>query len=114
VTWEELCAELLPQPHTITVQAWQAAGAYGDVYADPIAVGPCVVDETTRRVVVQTLDAEGREAISSTAVYAPPSTDAPAGSRVTLPSGRATRVLAVSRLDAHGLDLPEHVQLDLE
>lgn len=114
MTWEELCAELLPEPHTITLQAWQGAGAYGDVYADPTVVGPCVVDETTRRVAVQTQDAEGREAVSSTQVYAPPGTDAPAGSRITLPSGRITRVLAVSRLDAHGLDLPEHVQLDLE
>ena len=114
MTWQEFIAKFIPEPRTITVEALTGAGAYGDVYASPAAVGPCVVDESTRRVAVQTADAEGSEALSSSTVFAPPDTVAPAGSRVTLPSGRTTRVLAVSRLDAHGYDLPEHVELALE
>ncbi|WP_433797452.1 hypothetical protein [Actinoplanes sp. CA-252034] len=114
MNWAEFIAAYVPAPWTITVEAWQGAGAYGDVYASPAAVGPCVIDESTRRIAVQTQDAAGREDVSSSTVFAPPGTTAPAGSRVTLPSGRITRVLAVAHLDAHGLPLPEHVELSLE
>jgi hypothetical protein len=114
MTWEEFVTAYIPAPLTITVEAWQGAGAYGDVYAAPVAVGPCVIDESTRRVAVQTQDAQGGNDVSSSTVFVPPDTAAAAGSRVTLPSGRITRVLAVARLDAHGLDLPEHVELSLE
>jgi hypothetical protein len=112
--WTTFVASCIPAPRNVQVRAYQGSGAYGDVYADPVDVGPCVVDDTTRLVVVQTQDAQGTEAISSTQVYAPPGTLASAGSLVTLPGGRTARVLASSTLDAHGLDLPEHVELDLE
>jgi hypothetical protein len=114
VTWAQFIIEFIPAPRTITVEALQGSGAYGDVYDSPADVGPCVVDESTRRVAVQTQDAQGAEAVSSTTVFCPPGAIAPAGSRITLPSGHVTRVLAVSRLDAHGLNLPEHVELALE
>ncbi|MEU8821804.1 hypothetical protein [Actinoplanes sp. NPDC048796] len=114
MTWEQFIALCVPQPRTITVQALTGSGGYGDVYADPVDVHLCVVDDTARVVAVQTQDAAGTNKTSSTQVYAPPDTVAPAGSLVTLPGGRTARVLASSRLDAHGLDLPEHVELDLE
>ena len=113
MTWEELMA-CIPEPRTIQVEAYEGAGAYGDVYGSPTDVGPCVVDDTNRRIAVQTQDAEGTEAVSSTTVLCPPGTMAPPGSRVTLPNGRTARVLATSNLDAHGLPLPEHVELALE
>ncbi|MBG0560724.1 hypothetical protein [Actinoplanes aureus] len=114
MTWDEFVAECIPQPRTIRVEAYEGSGAYGDVYGSPVDVGPCVVDDTNRVVAVQTQDAEGTEAVSSTTVFCPPDANVPPGSRITLPGGRTARVLATSRLDAHGLPLPEHVELSLE
>lgn len=112
--WAEFVGRNIPAPATVTVEAYQGSGAYGDVYATPVDVTPCVVEDTRRLVRVQTQDAVGAEAVSSTTVYAPPDTPAPPGSRVILPSGRVARVLAVARLDDHGLGLPAHVEIALE
>ncbi|WP_431892658.1 hypothetical protein [Micromonospora haikouensis] len=113
--WATFIELHIPEPRTVQVQALTGSGAYGDEYAAPADVGPCVVDDTTRRVVVQTQDAEGAEGVSSTTVFAPMGTIAPPGSLVTLPwTGRTARVLAVSVMEDHGLALPEHVELSLE
>ena len=112
--WAQFVELHIPSPRTIRVEAYEGSGAYGDVYGSPADVGPCVVDDTSRRVAVQTQDTEGAEAVSSTTVFCPPETVAPPGSRVQLDSGRITRVLSTSFLDAHGLGLPEHVELSLE
>jgi hypothetical protein len=113
MTWEEFCATLIPTPATVSVEAYQGSGAYGDVYASPVDVTPCVVEQTRRLVRVQTQDAAGAEQTSSTTVYAPPGTVCPPGSRVTW-AGRVSRVLAREDLAAHGLPLPEHAELSLE
>lgn len=114
MTWDEFIAACIPESRTIRVQAYQGSGAYGDVHADPVDVDRCVVDDTTRVVPVQTQDTEGVTAVSGTTVFCPPGTIAPPGSLVTLPSGRTAKVLSRSDLDAHGLGLPEHVELALE
>lgn len=115
MNWAEFCELHIPEPLTIQVEAYQGSGAYGDAYGSPADVGPCVVDDSNRRVVAQTQDTEGGEVVSSTTVFCPPDTVAPPGSRVTLPwNGRVTRVLATSYLDDHGLGLPEHLELSLE
>lgn len=113
MTWEEFCALHIPAPKTVTVEAYEGSGAYGDVYAAPVQVSPCVVEDTRRLVRVQTQDAAGAEQVSSTTVYAPPNTVAPPGSKVTV-GARAARVLAASYQDAHGHPLPEHWELNLE
>lgn len=113
-TWLEFVAAEIPQPATITVEAYAGSGAHGPVYSSAVQVTDCVVDDTTRLVRVQTQDAAGHEKASSTTVLCPPDTTAPAESRVTLASGRITRVLAVAELDDHGLGLPSHVELSLE
>ncbi|MCZ7376546.1 hypothetical protein [Micromonospora sp. WMMC250] len=115
MTWEEFIELYVPEPKTVQVAALTGSAGYGDVHADPVDVAPCVVDDTNRRVTVQTQDAEGSEAVSSTTVLVPPDTVAPPGSLVTLPwAGRTARVLATSVLDDHGLGLPEHIELSLE
>ena len=114
MTWAEFVAACIPAPATITVEAYEGAGAYGDVFAAPAVVTPCVVEDTTRKVTVQTGDAEGSERLSATTVYGPLSATVPPGSRVTLPSGRITGVLAVARVTAHGHPLPEHLEISLE
>lgn len=114
MNWDEFIAACIPEPRTIKVQAYQGSGAYGDAYAAPADVDRCVIDDTTRVVPVQTQDTEGVTAVSGTTVFCPPGTVAPPGSLVTLPGGRTAKVLSTSALDAHGLDLPEHVELALE
>lgn len=114
MTWEDFVAAILPEPHTVTVEAYQGSGAYGDVYAAGVAVTPCYVDAKRKLVRVQTQDAAGQQAVSESTVYCPLATTAPAGSRVTLPDGTITRVLAASRRTSAGLDLPEHLELACE
>lgn len=104
----------LPEPHTIVVEPYTGSGAYGDVYGTAVTVTPCYVDATRRRVRVTTQDAAGHEVVSSAQVYCLPDTVAPAGSRVTLPSGAITKVLDVADLDSAGLGLCDHVELVLE
>lgn len=111
--WDEFIA-LLPEPHTITVEAYAGAGGYGDTYAAPVTVDRCFVDAKRKRVRIQTQDAAGAEVVSSTQVYCPPGTAAPPGSRVTLPNGTVAKVLDAADLDDAGLDLPAHVALSLE
>ncbi len=115
MTWDEFIATCIPTPHYVAVEMYAGAGGYGDVHDEPIQIGPCVVEDTTRAVTVQTVEAEGSERLSSTTVYAPLEPAVTPGSRVTLPwrTGAAT-VLAVARLDAHGHALPEHQELSLE
>jgi hypothetical protein len=112
--WAAFLAENIPTPHTISVEAYSASGAYGDVYAAAVEVEGCVIEHTRRRIQVQTQDAAGGVVISSTTVYAPPATVAPVGSRVTLPGNVVTKVLQASLQDPHGHPLPEHWELALE
>lgn len=111
--WAAFIAEHIPAPATVTVEALVGSGGYGDTYAAPVQVSPCVVEDVRRMVRVQTADAAGREQLSSTTVWAPPATVCPAGSKVTV-NGRTARVLAMSKLSAHGHDLPEHLEISLE
>lgn len=114
MNWAEFVAENLPDPKTIVVEALSGSGGYGDLFAAPVTVEDCYLDHTRRWVRVQTGDAAGAQKLSSTTVLAPPDTVAPEGSRVTLPSGTVTTVITSSFLDAHGHDLPEHVEISLE
>lgn len=112
MNWAEFIAQVLPEPHTVQIEPYEGSGAYGDVYGDPADVTPCFVDQKRRLVRVQTTDAAGHEQVSSTTVYAPPTT-APPGSRVTW-NGRTSKVLASAVRDVAGLGLPSHVELSLE
>lgn len=114
MNWAAFVAALIPTPDTISGEAYSGSGAYGDVYAAAADVTPCVVQHVRQRVRVQTQDAAGEEVISETTVWCPPDTVLPAGSRVTLPDGRVTRVITAALLNASGWDLPAHVELALE
>lgn len=114
MNWAEFVAELIPEPETITGEAYEGSGGLGDVYAAAAEVTPCVVQAWRRRVRAQTQDAAGEEVISETTVFAPADTVLPPGSKVTLPDGRVTRVIVAGLLNASGHDLPEHVELALE
>ncbi|MEV6344093.1 hypothetical protein [Actinoplanes sp. NPDC051851] len=101
MNWLEFAMLHAPAPTTVRVTARQGE--------EPIVVGPCVVNHTTRPVPA----GEGL-VLSTVIVFCPPDTVAPPGSLVTLPGGKTSRVLNASFLDAHGFRLPGHWQLDLE
>ena len=94
--------------HTVTVEPYAGSGAYGPLYGAAVAVS-CFVDEKTRTV----RDKTGREVTSSSTFYAGPGLVCPAESRVTLPSGRQTTVIAVLVRDGGGMPTPDHVEVQL-
>lgn len=114
MNWATFCADNIPEPKTISGEAYDGAGARGPVYAAAVSITPCVIEYARRRVPVQTADAAGAIVVATATVWCPPDTNQPPGSRITLPSGRVTKVLVMDTLDAHGHDIPEHVELVLE
>lgn len=96
--------------HSVTVEPWVGESGYGTpIYGLPVTVG-CWVDETTRMVRAT----DGQEVVSSATITAPPATLAPAGTRITLPSGRATTVITIAHADSGPLDLPNHTEIVCE
>ncbi len=112
--WTQFCADNIPSPATISGEAYEGPGARGPVFAAAADITPCVVEPIRRKVKVQTADAAGAIVTSTVTVFCPPGTNLPPLSRVTLPNGDVTRVLALDTLDAHGHDIPSHVELSLE
>lgn len=101
----------IPRPllrHTITVEAWRGEGPDGPRYAAP-AVVRCFLDEQTRMVRAT----DGTQVSSTSTAYALLDTVAPAQSRVTLPDGRQTTVIAALRRDGGGLPVPSHLEVQL-
>ncbi|MEV6105701.1 hypothetical protein AB0M28_13435 [Streptomyces sp. NPDC051940] len=94
--------------HTVTVEPYEGQSGTGPVYGGPVAVR-CFLDEKTREV----RDRHGEVVVSSSTAYCRLDTVAPAESRVTLPDGRATRVIAALRRDGGGLPTPDHLELQL-
>ncbi|MFF9910619.1 hypothetical protein [Streptomyces sp. NPDC013457] len=94
--------------HTVTVEPFEGHSAYGPLYGDPVAVR-CFLDDQTRTV----RDRTGREVTSSATFYARPGLVCPAESRVSLPSGRQTTVIAVLDRDGGGMPTPDHVEVQL-
>ncbi len=103
-------ALVLPEPHTVDVEAYQGSGPYGDAYAAAVTV-TCFVDQ--KRKLIRA--ANGSQVISETTVFAPLDTDAPPRSRVTLPDGQTTIVIASTRRTAAGIaEAPEHLEIACE
>lgn len=95
--------------HSVTVEAFEGAGAYGPVYGAAVTVR-ALVRPGLRLVRAP----DGSEVVSSTTVFARRGLTAPPGSRVTLPDGRVTTVIACLDQDGGGLPTPDHVELQLE
>ncbi len=115
MNWAGFVVECVPAPVTVQVQAYLGGGRNGDVYGTAVDFGPCFVEAVQRTVVVQTIETQGEQHLSSTTVYGPPEPVVAAGSLVTVP-GRdgPARVLSVSRHHDHGIGLPSHQELALE
>lgn len=107
VTW---LGRVLPEPHTVTVEAYAGSGPYGDTYATAVTV-TCFADQKRRLIRAP----DGSQVVSESTVYAPLDTVCPPRSRVTLPDGQQTIVIAAHRRDAAGLaDAVEHLEIVCE
>jgi hypothetical protein len=94
--------------HEVTVEPYLGVGPSGPQYG-PTVVVRAFVEERTRLV----RSPEGDEVISSATVYARLGPSCPAKSRVRLPSGRRTTVIAELRHDGGGLPTPDHLEVQL-
>ena len=95
--------------HEITVEPYLGDTSKGPRYGPPVTVR-CFLDEQTRGV----RSPAGEQVTSTSTAYADPGTQAPAFSRVTLPSGRVTKVIQLKDRDGGGLPTPDHVEIQLE
>ncbi|MEV4966657.1 hypothetical protein AB0886_05235 [Streptomyces sp. NPDC024062] len=96
--------------HRITIAPYAGDSAYGETYGPPVGDVPALVSETVRTV----RNKEGREVNSTAQFIADPDIDCPAGSLVTLPSGRITTVLHVALNTAPGLPVPQNAEVSCE
>lgn len=97
--------------HTVQVEAYEGDTAYGPRYALPVAVR-CFLEQKTRTV----RDKEGQEVVSSGTFYArldEAQDICPAESRITLPDGSTTTVIAALPHDGGGLPTPDHLEVQL-
>ncbi|MFF7485643.1 hypothetical protein ACFZBC_09105 [Streptomyces luteogriseus] len=95
--------------HRITVEPYLGESSKGPRYG-PGQVVRCFVDEETRAV----RSPGGETVTSSSTAFTAPGTRVPPLSRVTLPSGRTTTVIAALNRDGGGLPTPDHVEIQLE
>jgi hypothetical protein len=95
--------------HTITVEPLMGNGPSGPVYGPPVTVRGLL-----RQQIRLVRGPAGDEVTSTSTVYAPLDTVAPAKSRVTLPDGRRTTVIAAVRQDGGGLPTPDHMEVQLQ
>ncbi|MEU3945461.1 hypothetical protein [Streptomyces sp. NPDC029526] len=94
--------------HRITIEHYRGESSTGPVYGPPQEIR-AFVDEQTRAVRTPA----GEETTSSSTAYCAPGTTAPPLSRVTLPSGRTTTVIAALSRDGGGLPTPDHTEIQL-
>lgn len=95
--------------HTITVENYLGDSSKGPKYA-PARTVSCLLDEQTRGV----RSTGGEQVTSTSTAYCLPGETAPPFSRVTLPSGRVTKVIQTKQRDGKGLGTPNHVEIQLE
>ncbi|MFF7553568.1 hypothetical protein ACFZA9_11860 [Streptomyces olivaceus] len=95
--------------HRITIEEYLGDSSTGALYGPPQQVR-AFVDEQTRAVV----SPGGETVTSSSTAYTAPGTTAPPLSRVMLPSGRVTKVIAALPRDGGGLPTPDHVEIQLQ
>jgi hypothetical protein len=95
--------------HRITIEEYLGDSSTGPLYGPPQQVR-AFVDEQTRAVI----SPGGESVTSSSTAYAAPGTKVPPLSRVTLQSGRVTKVIVCLPRDGGGLPTPDHVEIQLQ
>ncbi|MFG3349500.1 hypothetical protein ACGF1Z_31135 [Streptomyces sp. NPDC048018] len=94
--------------HQVVVEPYLGIGPSGPRYG-PATTIRAWVEEKTRLV----RSPEGDEVTSSSTFYARLGPTLPPKSRVLLPSGRRTTVIAALRYDGGGLPTPDHLEVQL-
>jgi hypothetical protein len=94
--------------HSVIVEPYLGASAYGPRYGPAVTVR-CLLDQQTRMVRAT----DGTQVTSSSTLRCLLATVAPAQSRVTLPGGRVTSVIAALPRDGGALPVASHLELQL-
>jgi hypothetical protein len=95
--------------HRADIEPYLGPSAYGPRYGPVLAGVRGFLDQQTRLVRA----ADGSQVTSTSTFLCRLDVDAPAGSRVTLPDGRKTTVIAALRRDGKGLPTPDHLEVQL-
>lgn len=97
--------------HSIDVETYTGTGAYGDQHEAAVPVA-CMVEDS-RRLVRNT---DGDEVMSETTLYAHLDDAAKLTEKsfVTLPSGRASKIILRKLRDDGGMGTPQHVEAACE
>jgi hypothetical protein len=98
--------------HTITIEPYAGQGGGGQaLYGASFTVLGFLDSKrkTTRTQMTETNT--GDEVVSEATFYCDPGPDVPNESRVTLPDGRVSRVLAVGDRSGGTTDLPSHLEI---
>lgn len=95
--------------NSVSVETLTGEGAYGDVFAAPVAVA-CFVDDAAHLIRNQ----QGEQVVSNTTIFADTVVAATFAvkSRVTV-NGRVAQVITVNPYDSGALGLPDHVEVHL-
>jgi hypothetical protein len=102
--------------HEITIDPYLGLTGQGEDAYGPSLTIKCLVEEKIRHIRAQdTVNSTGDELNSTATVYCELAyaRSIPPVSRVTLPSGRVTRVLEALRRDGGNLPVPSHLELVL-
>jgi hypothetical protein len=94
--------------HEIAIEPYLGAAGDGSEAFGPLVRVAAFVDEKVRKVLST---ATGEAVVSDATAYTALDTVCPASSRVTLPSGRRTRVIAALRRDGGDLPVPSHLEI---
>ncbi len=97
------------QRHAVMMEPYLGVSSVGDMYGPAVEVRG-LLEQKTRLV----RNAAGEQVVSSSTFRAPLETVAPAKSRVKLPDGRRTTVIAAVRQDGAGLPVPDHLEVQLQ
>lgn len=96
--------------HTVPVEPYEGTNGYGQAVYGTVFNLECLAEDGRKLV----RDEDGHEVVSETTLYANRGPSIPAHSRVTLPSGRASKVIVVKDRDGGDLPLPSHLEIVCE
>lgn len=97
--------------HTVAVETLSGGGPMGDTYDAPVGV-PCMVDEKRRYV----RDSGGAEVVSEATLWVDDVTfyDVFTPGSIVTHRGRISTVIGRSHADSGPLELPDHLEINLQ
>jgi hypothetical protein len=108
MTWDDFM-DLIPEPVPVIIEPYLGDSPNGAIYGQPTTYPRCFVDATRKEAAHK----DGELVTSSTYVCGPFTMVCPVRSRVTINTIEYV-CSEVETLDAHGLDLPSHVEVQIK